>query len=76
MRLTLSNPPGFELNANSFSGSIRSDFPVTIGGTSDGRDRNGRRRIVNNRSMRATYGDGSATLTILTFSGDIVIAKK
>jgi hypothetical protein len=31
---------------------------------------------MNNRSMRATFGDGSATLTIRTFSGDIVIAKK
>lgn len=77
VRLTLANPPGFELNANSFSGSIRSDFPMTIGGTSDRnpRDRSGR-RIINNRAMRATYGDGSATLTIRTFSGDIVIAKK
>ncbi|MBZ5557399.1 MAG: DUF4097 domain-containing protein [Acidobacteriia bacterium] len=77
VRLTLANPPGFELNANSFSGSVRSDFPMTIGGTADRntRDRSGR-RIMNNRSMRATYGDGSATLTIRTFSGDIVIAKK
>lgn len=77
VRLTLANPPGFELNANSFSGSVRSDFPMTIGGTSDRntRDRSGR-RIINNRSMRATYGDGSATLTIRTFSGDIVISKK
>jgi hypothetical protein len=31
---------------------------------------------MNNRSMRATFGDGSATLTIRTFSGDIVISKK
>jgi DUF4097 and DUF4098 domain-containing protein YvlB len=77
VRLVLANPPGFELNANSFSGSVRSDFPMTIGGASDRplRDRNGR-RIINNRSMRATYGDGSATLTIRTFSGDIVISKK
>jgi DUF4097 and DUF4098 domain-containing protein YvlB len=79
VRLTLANPPGFELNANSFSGSVRSDFPMTLGGgaASSSTDRNGRRRtMANNRSMRATYGDGSATLTIRTFSGDIVIAKK
>lgn len=80
VRLTLANPPGFELNANSFSGSVRSDFPMTIGGSASSSatsDRNGRRRVVvSNRSMRATYGDGSATLTIRTFSGDIVIAKK
>ena len=77
VRLALSNPPGFELNANTFSGSIRSDFPMTIGGTAaNDRDRTGRRTMFNSRSMRATYGDGSATLTIRTFSGEIVIAKK
>jgi hypothetical protein len=74
VRLTLSNPPGFELTANSFSGTIRSDLPLIIGGDRD-RD-GGRRRGGTNRSMRATFGDGSATVTIRTFSGDIVIAKR
>lgn len=74
VRLTLSNPPGFELTANSFSGTIRSDFPLIIGGDRD-RDR-GRRRGADNRSIRATFGDGSATVTVRTFSGDIVIAKR
>ncbi|HJZ71341.1 MAG TPA: DUF4097 family beta strand repeat-containing protein [Vicinamibacterales bacterium] len=72
VRFVLANPSGFELTANTFSGSIRSDLPLTIGGTSD----RGQRRGVNNRSMRATFGDGSATLTVRTFSGDIVIAKR
>jgi DUF4097 and DUF4098 domain-containing protein YvlB len=81
VRLTLANPVGFELNANSFSGSIRSDLPLTIGGDSARRDRDpgdrGRRRDVGNaHSMRATFGDGSATLTIRTFSGDIIIGKR
>jgi hypothetical protein len=31
---------------------------------------------MGNRSMRATYGDGSATLTLRTFSGNIVIEKR
>jgi len=74
VRLTLANPPGFELTANSFSGTIRSDFPLIIGGDRD-RDR-GRRRGADNRSIRATFGDGSATVTIRTFSGDIVVAKR
>jgi len=26
--------------------------------------------------MTATYGDGSATLTLRTFSGDIIISKR
>src|SRR3954453_15119146 len=32
VRLTLADPAGFELTANSFSGSIRSELPLTIGG--------------------------------------------
>jgi DUF4097 and DUF4098 domain-containing protein YvlB len=79
VRLLLANPAGFELNANSFSGSIRSELPLTIGGDSARRNGNtprGRRDAVNNHSMRATFGDGSATLVVRTFSGDIVIAKR
>jgi DUF4097 and DUF4098 domain-containing protein YvlB len=80
VRLLLANPSGFELTANSFSGSIRSDLPLTIGGDSARRDRDsnrGRRRDVNSdHNMRATFGDGSATLTVRTFSGDIIIAKR
>ena len=74
VRLTLSGSTGFELTANTFSGSIRSELPLTIGG-----DRNRdaiRSRGTSNRSIQATFGDGSAALTIRTFSGDIVIAKR
>ena len=73
VRLHLSNPAGFELTANSFSGTIRSEFPVTLGPTSS---RNDRGRPGPGRSTHAVFGDGSATLTIRTFSGDIVIAKR
>jgi len=73
VRLTLINPPGFEVTANTFSGSIRSDFPLTIGGDSD---RRGGRPEITSRSIRATFGDGSATLTLRTFSGNIVIEKR
>jgi DUF4097 and DUF4098 domain-containing protein YvlB len=96
IRLVLANPAGFELNANSFSGSIRSELPLTIGGDASRRNdrqepptppappqpparRNGsdRRDMGGNaHSMRATFGDGSATLVVRTFSGDIVIAKR
>jgi DUF4097 and DUF4098 domain-containing protein YvlB len=75
-RFVLVNPTGFELTANTFSGNIRSDLPLTIGGDRD-RDRNNREhRGPGNRAMRATFGDGSATLTVHTFSGDIVIARR
>lgn len=78
VRLLLANPSGFELNANSFSGSIRSELPMTIGGDSARRNDGprGRRDVMNNHAMRATFGDGSATLVVRTFSGDIIIAKR
>ena len=79
VRLTLANPAGFELTANSFSGSIRSELPLTIGGDSGGRndsDSRSRRGRNDSHSMRATFGDGSATLVVRTFSGDVVIAKR
>jgi DUF4097 and DUF4098 domain-containing protein YvlB len=75
VRLTLANPSGFELNANSFSGSIHSELPLTIGGDSDRRDRD-RGRQRDNHTVHATYGDGSATLSVRSFSGNIVIAKR
>ncbi len=73
IRLTIPTDIGFELTANTFSGSIRSDIPVTLGPTSA---RDDRRRPGPGRSTRATFGDGSASLTVRTFSGDIVITKR
>ncbi|HTM25533.1 MAG TPA: DUF4097 family beta strand repeat-containing protein [Vicinamibacterales bacterium] len=70
VRLTLSGNTGFEIDANSFSGDIRSDLTIAARGT----DSNGRRprRTI----LKGTYGDGSAVLDITTFSGSIVIAKR
>ena len=77
VRLLLANPAGFVLNANTFSGSIRSDLPMTIGGDADSRQGDRRRGdVMSNRTMRATYGDGSATLNVRSFSGDIIINKR
>jgi DUF4097 and DUF4098 domain-containing protein YvlB len=73
VRLALSGNTGFELNANSFSGSIRSDFPVTLGGTTARSDRG---RPGPGRATHAVFGDGSATLNLRTFSGDIVLTKR
>ena len=73
VRFVIANPSGFELTASTFSGNIRSDLPLTLGGSGDA---SSRRRGISNRSVRATFGDGSATLTLRTFSGDIVIAKR
>ena len=78
VRLLLANPAGFELNANSFSGSIRSEWPLTVGGDAARRDGSsrGRRGAGDSHSMRATFGDGSATLVVRTFSGNIILAKR
>ena len=77
VRLVLANPAGFELNASSFSGTIRSELAMTIGGDADQRGRDGRRRDGrSNHSMHATFGDGSATLTVRTFSGNVTISKR
>jgi DUF4097 and DUF4098 domain-containing protein YvlB len=75
VRLILANTSGFELDASTFSGSIRSDFPVTLRSTS--RDDDPRsRRGMGNRAIRGTFGDAGAILAIRSFSGTVVITKK
>jgi hypothetical protein len=69
VRLVVGANAGFELEANSFSGSVRSDLPLTLGGR-DGGDRG------NRKALRGTYGDGSAVISVTTFSGSIVISKR
>jgi DUF4097 and DUF4098 domain-containing protein YvlB len=78
VRFTIADNPGFELNANSFSGGVHSDYQMTVGGdrTRDLRAGRGRGRGPRNESVRATFGDGSASLNLLTFSGDISILKR
>jgi DUF4097 and DUF4098 domain-containing protein YvlB len=71
VRLYLSGDTGFELDASSFSGDVRSDLPIKVQGSINGDDRRGRRR-----SMHGTYGDGSAVLNVTTFSGSVVISKR
>jgi DUF4097 and DUF4098 domain-containing protein YvlB len=68
VRISVSGGTGFELEADSFSGSVRSDLAMTLAGN----DRiEGRRR-----ALRGVYGDGSAVLNVTTFSGSIVISKR
>jgi DUF4097 and DUF4098 domain-containing protein YvlB len=76
VRFALADTTGFELSAGSFSGSIRSDFQMTIGGDRNPTIRSGRGRRGPGDSLQATYGDGSASLNLRTFSGSIVITKQ
>ncbi len=75
VRLVLTGATGFELDASTFSGSIRSDFPITLRSTGRNDDP-GARRGLTSRSIRGTYGDASAILSIRSFSGTVVITKK
>jgi DUF4097 and DUF4098 domain-containing protein YvlB len=73
VRIILAGNTGFELDADTFSGSVRSDVPVSL--RSIGQPGN-RERRGSQRAVRGTYGDGSAILSIRSHSGSVVITKK
>jgi DUF4097 and DUF4098 domain-containing protein YvlB len=71
IRITPADNRGFAIEASTFSGDVRSDYALTVQsqpGNSLGPGRN--------RSVRGSFGDASATLTLQSFSGDIVIVKR
>jgi DUF4097 and DUF4098 domain-containing protein YvlB len=68
--LTLVGAAGFELDASTFSGRVRSDFPLTL---PPGQPVGGQGP---RKSIRGVFGDGGAQLLLRAFSGDITIAKK
>jgi DUF4097 and DUF4098 domain-containing protein YvlB len=72
VRVLLSGNTGFELDADTFSGSVRSDVPVTLRAV--GRTEQNRRG--SNRAIRGSYGDASAFLSIRSHSGSVIITKK
>lgn len=74
VRIVISGSTGFELDADTFSGSVRSDVPVTL--RSVGREDRDRRRATSNRAIRGSYGDASAILSVRSHSGSVVITKK
>jgi DUF4097 and DUF4098 domain-containing protein YvlB len=66
LQVWIAGGSGFELDATSFSGSVRSEFPM------NGDAGNPRR----SNSLRGVYGDGSAVLDLTTFSGSIIVSKR
>ncbi len=68
VRLVLAGDVGFEIEASTFSGTIKSDLPLTIGGRPES--------AVSRRTIRGVYGDGSALLDVTTFSGSVIIRKR
>jgi DUF4097 and DUF4098 domain-containing protein YvlB len=75
VRIMLSGNTGFELDADTFSGSVRSDVPVTL--RAIGRNEQApRERRGSNRAIRGSHGDASAFLSVRSHSGSVVISKK
>jgi cytoskeletal protein CcmA (bactofilin family) len=69
VRVVLSGNTGFEVDASSFSGEIRPELPITSRGNTPAP----RGRVT---TLAGTYGDGSAILSLRSFSGPIVISKR
>ncbi|HET9468237.1 MAG TPA: hypothetical protein VFO48_07495, partial [Vicinamibacterales bacterium] len=61
--------PGFELEAHTFSGRIRIDFPIRSEGPI---------RVVSRgpRAVRGRYGDASSSLRLQTFSGSVTVTRQ
>lgn len=72
--ITLAIPAasGFEIQANSFSGTVRSDFQIARRAGGEGGGRSG----VTARGLRGISGDASARLMLRAFSGDISITRR
>jgi DUF4097 and DUF4098 domain-containing protein YvlB len=70
VRLRLEGDTGFELDASTFSGTIRSDLPLTTRAGQTVMAPPGR-----GRSFRGTFGDGSAVVNATTFSGSVVVGR-
>ncbi len=70
IRLIPSGNTGFDVDANTFSGDISSDFQMR---STQVADTGGRGPI--SRTLRGAFGDASAILTLRSFNGDIVISQ-
>lgn len=68
VRLALDGKVGFTLDADTFNGAINTELPLQVTGLSN------QRRPA--RNMRGTFGDGSASVTARSFSGNVVIVKR
>lgn len=68
VRIAVDGQVGFELEANSFSGAIRTELPLTVRGAAT--------RRGPQRSLLGVYGDGSAQISASTFSGSIEVVRR
>jgi hypothetical protein len=79
IRLAVTGATGFDIEANSFSGKIRSDLPIkNEAADEDAGDVYAggvRVKLPKRATFRGTYKDGGATIELTTFSGNITITK-
>jgi DUF4097 and DUF4098 domain-containing protein YvlB len=68
VRVALAGSQGFTLEASTFSGDLRSDYPLTLQGSQTTRG--------NPRNVRGSFGNGGALLSLQSFSGSITISKR
>jgi len=73
VRFSPTGSTGYALQATSFSGGITSSIPLVRPADSQSLTN---RRMGRSRAATAKVGDGSATVTLRTFSGEIAIGKK
>ena len=71
IRLVLSGNTGFEVLANTFSGTVRSDFTFSRGRA--GAEGGG---VQGPRTIRGAFGDASAMVALRAFSGNISLARR
>lgn len=62
--LTVPSDAAFDLEAQTFSGSIETDFEITLMGK------------ISKKELKGSVNGGGATLEIKTFSGDVRVKKK
>jgi DUF4097 and DUF4098 domain-containing protein YvlB len=72
VRITVSGGSGFEVDANTFAGSIQVDPSFNLKKEEEGSETTRRRQ----RSLRGVVGDGGALIDVTTFSGSVVITRK
>jgi DUF4097 and DUF4098 domain-containing protein YvlB len=62
--LSIPSDAAFDLEAKTFSGSIQTDFEITLTGK------------ISKKQMKGSVNGGGATLEVKTFSGDVHLKKK
>lgn len=70
VRVAVAGGTGFEFEANSWSGNVQSELPMT--GSMPASTGRGPRR----KELKGVVGDGSAVLEITTFSGNVFLTKR